>query len=47
MEIPVSPAAFAEQAVGTFGNVHRNSLYGRGAFDMDAALSRAFKIREK
>jgi hypothetical protein len=41
-----NPAAFAEQAPGTFGNVHRNSLYGPGAFDMDDAISREFNFKE-
>lgn len=42
-----NPLAFAEQAPRTFGNVHRNSLYGPGAFDMDGSLSREFKLTER
>jgi len=41
-----NPAAFAKQAAGTFGNVHRNSLYGPGAFDVDASVSRLFQVEK-
>jgi hypothetical protein len=41
-----NPAAFAKQAAGTFGNVHRNSLYGPGAFDLDVSLSRVFHLEK-
>jgi hypothetical protein len=42
-----NPAAFAIQAPGTFGNVGRNSLVGPGTFNLDAALSRTFHIKER
>ena len=42
-----NPAAFANQAAGTFGNVHRNSIYGPNAFDFDASLGRTFRIKER
>lgn len=41
-----NPAAFAEQAPGTFGNVRRDYLTGPHSFDLDAALSRTFQVRE-
>jgi Carboxypeptidase regulatory-like domain len=41
-----NPGAFAKQAAGTFGTVGRNSLNGPGSFDLDAALSRTFPIKE-
>jgi hypothetical protein len=42
-----NPAAFAQQADGTFGNVGRNSLVGPSSFNLDAALSRTFQIKER
>lgn len=42
----LNPAAFTVAAPGTFGNAGRNSLVGPGYFDVDAALSRDFKVRE-
>ncbi|MBV9400617.1 MAG: TonB-dependent receptor [Bryobacterales bacterium] len=39
-------AAFAKQAPGTYGNAGRNLLVGPGAWNLDAALSRSFVIRE-
>jgi len=41
-----TPAAFARQAAGTFGNVQRNSLRGPGAFNMDLSLSREFHVEK-
>ena len=41
-----NPLAFAPQAAGTFGNVHRNSLRGPGAFDFDASVSRVFHLEK-
>jgi hypothetical protein len=43
----INPAAFAPNALGTFGNVGRNSVRGVGALNLDAALSRLFSIREQ
>jgi hypothetical protein len=43
----LNSGAFSQNAAGTFGNAGRDSLEGPGAFDIDAALSRNFQIREK
>ncbi|MFZ0593416.1 MAG: carboxypeptidase regulatory-like domain-containing protein, partial [Bryobacteraceae bacterium] len=40
-------AAFVQNAVGTFGNVGRDSVFGPGTFEFDAALSRIFAIGER
>jgi hypothetical protein len=40
-------AAFAVQPAGTYGNSGRFSLYGPGAWNVDVALTRTFKIRER
>jgi hypothetical protein len=40
-------AAFAVQPTGTFGNSGRFSIYGPGAWNLDASLNRVFKIRER
>jgi hypothetical protein len=42
----INPNAFALPAIGTFGNATRGSLRGPGYFDWDAALVRAFPVRE-
>jgi hypothetical protein len=42
----INPAAFTQNAVGTFGTAGHFSLRTPGYFDMDAALSRKFKIGE-
>jgi carboxypeptidase family protein len=39
-------AAFARQAAGTFGNAGRNTILGPSAWNVDAALSRTFRITE-
>lgn len=39
-------AAYAYQAVGTFGNSQRNSLFGPGYEDVDLALMKNFRVTE-
>jgi hypothetical protein len=43
----VNPAAFTQNAVGTFGNAGHYMLRQPGYFDVDAAISRKFKITER
>jgi hypothetical protein len=43
----LNPNAFAQNAIGTFGDVGRNSLFGPGTFEFDAALSRIFNFTER
>ena len=43
----LNKAAFAQNAPGTFGNLGRNAVRGPNYFDLDAALSRSFPIRER
>jgi len=42
----VNPAAFTQNALGTFGNVGRDTVRGPGSLNFDVALSRIFPIRE-
>jgi hypothetical protein len=42
----LSPAGFAPNPIGTFGNAGTYSLYGPGYFDIDLAISRSFVIHE-
>jgi hypothetical protein len=39
--------AFASPAPGTLGDLGINNLEGPGYFDVDVALSRRFRVREK
>jgi hypothetical protein len=43
----VNPGLFTPNALGTFGNAGHFSLRGPGYFDVDVALSREFRMREK
>lgn len=43
----LNPAAFSYQPLGTYGNLGRNALYNPGQFDVDASLSRLFRITER
>lgn len=42
-----NPAAFANPAPGTFGNVRRNSLVGPGYANVDLSLGKEFSLMEK
>jgi hypothetical protein len=42
----VNRAAFAPNALGTFGSVGKNAFRGPSGFYFDTALSRAFRLRE-
>jgi hypothetical protein len=43
----VNPAHFAQNATGTFGNAGHFSIRTPSYFDMDAAVSRIFKVEER
>ncbi|HEY6342563.1 MAG TPA: carboxypeptidase regulatory-like domain-containing protein [Bryobacteraceae bacterium] len=43
----MSAAAFASPATGTLGNMGISALRGPGYFDVDVALSRRFRVRER
>ena len=43
----VTPGLYSANVLGTFGNAAHNSLRGPGYFDIDVALSREFRLREK
>ena len=43
----LNPLAFAQPAAGTFGDVSPGSMAGPGYFDIDMALSRIFRIKER
>jgi Carboxypeptidase regulatory-like domain len=42
-----NPCAFVLQPLGTFGNEGRNVLFGPGHYNLDTAIWRSFRIREK
>jgi hypothetical protein len=43
----VNPNLFTANLLGTFGNAGHNSLRGPGYFDVDLAVSREFRLRER
>jgi hypothetical protein len=43
----INKAAFTQNAVGTFGNVGRNSLRGPNYYNMDMSISRIFPVHER
>jgi Carboxypeptidase regulatory-like domain/TonB dependent receptor len=43
----LNPAAFAQPAIGTFGNMGPTNVRGPGAFTLNTSLARAFKFRER
>jgi len=42
----LNPSAFAQNPIGTFGNLARNAISGPGNINVDVAISRIFKFRE-
>ena len=43
----LNPSSFVPNALGTFGNVGSDSLLGPAYFNIDAAVSKRFSVREK
>src|SRR5215831_2121404 len=43
----INPAAFQQPAPGTLGNTGRNNVPGPGFFQIDSALSRIFRVKER
>jgi hypothetical protein len=46
-QVYLNSACFQVQAAGTFGNLGRNVLIGPGAINVDVALTRTFRFRER
>jgi hypothetical protein len=42
----LNAAAFQQPALGTLGNVGRNTVVGPSNWQLDAAISRVFQVRE-
>ncbi len=42
-----NPSAYQQPAAGTFGNMHRNSIYGPGLTNMNVSVRKSFKIYER
>ncbi|MBV8895909.1 MAG: TonB-dependent receptor [Acidobacteriaceae bacterium] len=43
----LNPAALVQNAIGTFGDLGRNTVDGPGTFEFDASLSRIFALTER
>jgi hypothetical protein len=43
----LNPAAFAQNAIGTYGNLGRNAVRGPGNFSFDLSMSRTFRVTER
>jgi hypothetical protein len=42
----LNPAAFGRPALGAFGNMRPQNILGPSTFQLDAALSREFRVKE-